>query len=195
MKTSVFEKMVNPFIWIAGMKALMWGLAGMAISTCMSWLSGYHYHGLLHFGPAPNPAWWCFLAEHLVVWLVPATMFYLGGLLWSSSRIRMIDVLGTVLFAQLPLLGMNVINMLPAMQTLIQMDSNMSVEALMTQPDFILAVILTLVGLPFLIIALIWMFKAAKVSCNLKGWQLWTTALVGIFGGDILCRMLIQLLY
>lgn len=195
MKTSVFEKMVNPFIRIAGMKALMWGLAGMVISTCMSWMSGYHYHGLLHFGPAPNPAWWCFLAEHMVVWLVPAAMFYLGGLLWSSSRIRIIDVFGTVLFAQLPLLGMNVINMLPAMQVMIQMDANMTIEAMMAQPDFILAVILTLVGLPFLIITLIWMFKAVKVSCNLKGWQLWTTALVGIFGGDILCRMLIQLLY
>lgn len=36
MKTSIFESIVNPFIRIAGMKALMCGLAGMLISTGMS---------------------------------------------------------------------------------------------------------------------------------------------------------------
>lgn len=195
MKTTVFERMVNPFIRIAGMKALIWGLAGMLLSTWMSWMSGYHYHGLLHFGPAPNPAWWCYLVEHLIVWLVPAALFYLGGLLWSPSRIRAVDVWGTVLFAQLPLLGMNAVNMLSAMQALIQMDMNMPVEALMKNPDVILGMIFSLVGLPFLIITLIWMFKAVKVSCNLKGAHLWITALVGIIGGDILCRILISLFY
>lgn len=195
MKTTVFERMVNPFIRIAGMRALMWGLVGMLVSTWMSWMSGYHYHGLLHFGPAPNPAWWCYLVEHLIVWLVPAALFYLGGLLWSPSRIRAVDVWGTVLFAQLPLLGMNAINMLSAMQALINMDMSVPVEDLMKQPDIILAMIFSLVGLPFLIFTLIWMFKAVKVSCNLKGSHLWVTALVGIIGGDILCRILIDLFY
>lgn len=195
MKTSIFESIVNPFIRIAGMKALIWGLAGMLISTGMSWVSGYHYHGLLHFGPAPNPAWWCYLAEHLIVWLIPVILFYLGGVFFTRSRIRMIDVLGTVLFAQLPLLGMNVINMLPAMKVMNQMDVSVPIEELMRQPDFIMAMILSLVGLPFLILTLVWMFNAVKVSCNLKGWSLWTVALVGIIGGDIVCRILIGLMY
>lgn len=195
MKTSIFESIVNPFIRIAGMKALIWGLAGMLISTGMSWASGYHYHGLLHFGPAPNPAWWCYLGEHLIVWLIPAALFYLGGVFLTRSRIRMIDVLGTVLFAQLPLLGMNVINMLPAMKVMNQMDVSVPVEELMKQPDFIMAMILSLVGLPFLILTLVWVFNAVKVSCNLKGWRLWTVALVGIIGGDIVSRILIGLMY
>lgn len=195
MKSNLLERLVNPFIWIAGMKALICGLAGMLISTWMSWMSGYHYHGLLHFGPAPNPAWWCYLAEHLIIWLIPVILFYLGGLIFTRSRIRMIDVLGTVLFAQLPLLVMNVINMLPAMRVMNQMDENMSVDAMMSQPDFMLAMILSFVGLPFLIITLVWMFNAAKVSCNLKGWKLWVTALVGIIGGDVLCRIVIGWMY
>lgn len=195
MKSNLLERLVNPFIWIAGMKALIWGLAGMLISTWMSWMSGYHYHGLLHFGPAPNPAWWCYLAEHLIIWLIPVILFYLGGLIFTRSRIRVIDVLGTVLFAQLPLLVMNVINMLPAMRVMNQMDENMSVDAMMSQPDFVLAMILSFVGLPFLIITLVWMFNAAKVSCNLKGWKLWVTALVGIIGGDVLCRIVIGWMY
>ena len=70
--------LINPFERIAGLEALLWGLAGMVVSTALSFYSGWHYHGLLHFGPAPNPAWWCYAVEHLAVWLIPAVMFYLG---------------------------------------------------------------------------------------------------------------------
>ena len=115
MKNKV-KLIVNPFIRIAGGQALIWGFLGLIVSTLLCWISGCHYHGLLHFGPAPNPAWWCYLAEHLIVWLIPALLFYLGGLFLSHSRIRVIDVLGTVLFAQLPLFGMNLISLLPAMR-------------------------------------------------------------------------------
>ena len=194
MKNKV-KLIVNPFIRIAGGQALIWGFLGLIVSTLLCWISGYHYHGLLHFGPAPNPAWWCYLAEHLIVWLIPALLFYLGGLFLSHSRIRVIDVLGTVLFAQLPLLGMNLISLLPAMRMMSQMNMNMSPEEMLAQPYFILAMILTLLGLPFLILTLIWMFNALKVSCNLIKWKLWTVALIGIIGGDILCRFLIGWLY
>ena len=192
MKNKV-KLIVNPFIRIAGGQALIWGFLGLIVSTLLCWIS--HYHGLLHFGPAPNPAWWCYLAEHLIVWLIPALLFYLGGLFLSHSRIRVIDVLGTVLFAQLPLFGMNLISLLPAMRMMSQMNMNMSPEEMLAQPYFILAMILTLLGLPFLILTLIWMFNALKVSCNLKQWKLWTVALIGIIGGDVLCRFLIGWLY
>lgn len=159
------------------------------IGLSLSWFASFWT------GPAPNPAWWCYLAEHLIVWLIPALLFYLGGLFLSHSRIRVIDVLGTVLFAQLPLFGMNLISLLPAMRMMSQMNMNMSPEEMLAQPYFILAMILTLLGLPFLILTLIWMFNALKVSCNLKQWKLWTVALIGIIGGDVLCRFLIGWLY
>ena len=136
------EILINPFIRIAGMQALAWGILGLVISTLLSWASGYHYHGLLHFGPAPNPAWWCYLAEHLIVWLVPATLFYLGGLIFSHSKIRIIDVFGTILFAQLPMLVMNLINFLPPMQVLSQIDPTMSTAEILSMPYFHLAIVL-----------------------------------------------------
>lgn len=191
----IVERCVNPFIWIAGVPALLWGAVGLVVSTLLSWASGYHYHGLLHFGPAPNPAWWCYLAEHLIVWLVPASLFYVGGRMLSRSRIRAIDVFGTVLFAQLPLIAMNLIYMLPPMKMLVRLDPTMPPQELLAQPGLITAVILSLFGLPFWVATVVWMFNALKISCNLKGGRLWTVALVGIIGGDVLCRMLIRLFY
>lgn len=189
------ERCVNPFIWIAGSPALLWGAVGLVVSTLLGWLSGYHYHGLLHFGPAPNPAWWCYLAERIIVWLVPAVLFYVGGLAFSRSRIRVIDVFGTVLFAQIPLTVMSFIYILPPMKVLLHLDPTMSPQEMLEQPGLILAMILSLFILPFLIAALVWMFNALKVSCNLKGWRLWTVGLVGIIGGDVVCRLIIRLLY
>lgn len=49
MKNQKIERVVNPFIRIAGTQALLWGALGLVVSTLLSWLSGYHYHGLLHF--------------------------------------------------------------------------------------------------------------------------------------------------
>lgn len=40
--------LINPFERIAGLKALLWGLAGIVVSTALSYYSGWHYHGLLH---------------------------------------------------------------------------------------------------------------------------------------------------
>ena len=164
----------------------------MVVSTTLSYYSGWHYHGLLHFGPAPNPAWWCYAVEHFAVWMIPAVMFYLGGLLLSRSRIRMVDVLGTVVFVQLPLIVMNLFNFLPPMQKLAQIDVNMSPTEIMQQPGFLVGIWLSLVSFVFLIWALVWMFQALKVSCNLKGYRLVILYCVGIFGGDVLCRYLIK---
>ena len=196
MKKQDLYVLLNPFERIAGLKALAFGIVGMIVSTFLSYYSGWHYHGLLHFGPAPNPAWWCFAVEHVVVWLVPAILFYLGGLLLSRSRIRPVDVLGTVAFAQIPLIIMTLFEFLPPMQNMAKIDVNtMSPVEMMNQPGFIFAMWLSLVAMIFLIWALVWMFQALKVSCNLKGYRLGILYCVGVFGGDVLCRYLIRLCY
>lgn len=195
MKKLWMNFMINPFERIAGFKALSWGLLGMVVSTVICYQSGWHYHGLLHFGPAPNPAWWCFAVEHLVVWIVPAVLFYLGGLILSRSRIRLIDVVGTVAFAQLPFILMNLFNLLPPIQNMTKLDMTMPPAEMVAQPGFLLGIWLSVIGMIFLIWGLVWMYKALKVSCNLKGYQLGILYCVGVFGGDVLCRYLIGMCY
>lgn len=195
MKKQWVNDLINPFERIAGFQALSWGLLGMVVSTVICYQSGWHYHGLLHFGPAPNPAWWCFAVEHLVVWIVPAVLFYIGGLILSRSKIRLIDVVGTVAFAQLPFIFMDLFNMLPPIQNMVKMDMTLPPMEMVEQPGFLLGVWLSLIGVIFLVWVLVWMYKALKVSCNLKGYQLGILYCVGVFGGDVLCRYLIGMFY
>ena len=191
----ILSFLINPFQQIAGYQALAWGLIGMLISTILSWLSGWHYHGLLHFGPSPNPALWCYAIEHITVWLIPVILFYIGGAIFSRSRIRFIDVLGTVAFAQLPLLFKNIMEFSPPMQHLVNMDTNISPTAMAQQPEFASGVWLSLIVTIFLIWTLIWMFKALKVSCNLKGYTLGILYTVTICGGEVVIRYLISMCY
>lgn len=195
MKKQWMNFLINPFERIAGFQALTWGLLGMVVSTVICYQSGWHYHGLLHFGPAPNPAWWCFAVEHLVVWIVPAMLFYLGGLILSRSRIRFVDVVGTVAFAQLPFILMNLFNLLPPIQNMTKLDMTMPPAEMVAQSGFLLGIWLSVIGMIFLIWGLVWMYKALKVSCNLKGYQLGILYCVGVFGGDVLCRYLIGMCY
>lgn len=195
MNTSWKKFPVNPFIRIAGWQALGYGLAGIIVATLLSWLAGYHYHGLLHFGPAPNPAWWCFAIEHLTVWIVPSLLFYFGGLIFSKSRIRIADVFGTVAFAQIPFIFMTLFAFLPPVKRIYDIDINLPPVQMLSQPGFMTGLWLTVLSSVFLIWVLIWMFRALNVSCNLKGWRLWTVYLVAVFGGDAICRLLIGLCY
>lgn len=186
---------LNPFVKIAGGKALFWGLLGVIVATAVSFYSGYHYHGLLHFGPAPNDAWWCYVVEHLVVWLVPALLFYIGGLLLSTSRIRIVDVFGTVAFAQLPFILMNLFTLLPPMQQLKTFDFDLPPSQLLNQPGLLVSIWFSLISIIFLVWVLVWMYNALKVSCNLKGTKLGVLYTIAIIGGDVLCRMIIRLCY
>jgi hypothetical protein len=195
MKKETLSLLINPFKKIAGFQALSLGFAGYITATLLSVISGYHYHGLLHYGPAPNPAWWCFAIEHLIVWLIPASLFYLGGLLLSGSRIRVIDLFGTTLFAQIPFVLMNLFALLPPVQKAMNIDAGLPVDQILIQPGFMAGTFIIMVSSIFLILTLVWMFQALRVSCHLKGWQLITIYIVSVLGGDVLCRIVIKLFY
>ncbi|MFR1237006.1 MAG: YIP1 family protein [Barnesiella sp.] len=186
------KQLFNPFERVAGYRSLLWGIAGMIIATLFSVMADIHYHGLLHFGPAPNPVWWCFAIEHLVVWIVPAVLFYIFGLIFSKSRIRPVDVLGTTAFAQLPFILMSAFYLLPPLKRFLQLPVDTMVpQQLLQSPDFIKGMWLSLIGMLFLIWVLIWMYQAFRISCNLKGYKLGLCYAIAILGGDFLCRSLI----
>lgn len=195
MKKETLLLLINPFQKIAGFQALNWGLAGLIVSTVLSTATGYHYHGLLHFGPAPNPAWWCFVAEHLIIWLIPSILFYGCTVCFSKSHIRIIDVFGTVLFAQIPFVFMNLFTFIPAVQKSMNIDTNIPLEQIARQPEFIIGSMILLISSIFLILTLIWMYQALRVSGNLKGGKLVAIYIAGIILSDVICRLIIKQLY
>ena len=195
MKT-LFEFLKNPFYRVAGYTSLVWGVVGIVVSTAIAFLGDIHFHGLLHYGGAPNGAWWCFVVEHLVVWLVPSVLIYFSALFCSRSHVRPVDVLGTVAFAQLPFVLLSLFMALPPMSEVATIQSAQAVDALLTDTTWLLMLVwIGAVSLLLSIWGLYWLFRATSVACNLKGRNLWIVFIIGAFGGNILCRYLIGLCY
>ena len=191
-----WKNFISPFTKIAGTKALLWGLAGLTVSAVASYFSGWHANGLMHFGGAPRDAWWLPALEYLIIWLIPAIIFYGLGVVLSRSRIRPVDVLGTTAFALLPLAPLNLLYLLPYMKKMLAaVTPPLEIErvvALVGEFSFFPVVLFLLAVMA---LTLVWLFDAVRVSCNLKGWRLWTVFLVGVIGGDALCQLLLRLVY
>ena len=134
--------LINPFFErIAGLKALLWGLAGMVVSTALSFYSGWHYHGLLHFwsgsesgvvvlcGGAP-----CRPADsgcYVLFGRIAAFPFtHTDGRCVGNGRFRTIAVDRHEPFQLL----------LPPMQKLAQIDVNMPPTEIMQQPGFLVGI-------------------------------------------------------
>jgi hypothetical protein len=162
---------LNPFQRIAGEKALLWGVAGIGLTVLFCSITRIHFNGYIHLGLATeNIHFLTLLLENLIIWLLPAILFYLTGLILSKSKIRLIDVLGTFAFAQLPLLVIPLFGFFPSFKYL--MGVTTFDEQMLQNPDFITGTILSVLTLPFVVWNIIWLFQAYKTSCNLKGWKL-----------------------
>lgn len=181
----ILTLLANPFERIAGIKALLWGLLSIIIGSVVSYFTGWHYHGMLHFGPALNNEAWCYVAERLTVWLLPATVFLIGGLILSKSKIRLIDVYGTTAFAQIPLFIGTLSSLIFDVETV----GTAKVVNIVELALFSLFIII------FVVFNIVWMYNAFKVSCNVKGVALRLFFIAAFIGCDILSRYVISFYY
>ncbi len=173
----------NPFVYIAGWQALGLGLLLMLVTLVIASFSGTHFDGAIdiHFG-ARYPFWLC-VFEQLNAWLSSVVIFFAAGFILSKSKIRIIDVAGTLALARFPMLFAALIGFIP---TLHQLPSakNMAIIA-----------IGGLVVALFSIWMIALMYKAFTISCNLKGGKAIWGFIVAIILAEILSKIIIHQVY
>lgn len=166
------KRLINPFLYLAGGKALAWGLAVIAIET--AWLCGIGFiqDSYLHFAPAPaDNALLKTAAMQLAMWLAPALLLGLCGLIFSRSKIRFVDILGTTALAQAPLLLL----LLPLSIGRLNDTLTAAAEAVrsgsMPELPTVLLLLYGFWSLAALALFFIRNYQAFSVSCNLRGWR------------------------
>lgn len=154
----------NPFIYIAGARALGIGLAAMLLTAVAGYYSNTHFDGVIdvHTGNTPAPLF-VYLLEQLIIWASAVGVFYAASLLFSRSATRFIDIAGTMalarwvaLFAAIAGFGIHV------------------PKHMNTVADITNAITGSVIALSVLIIIItIWMvalmYNAFTVSANIKG--------------------------
>jgi len=170
MKTWLF----NPFIYIAGLKALLIGFMFMTITLVISYYSKTHFDGAIdaHIGlKAPISL---YALEQIIAWgSVVLTCFIVASVI-SKSAIRFIDIAGTMALSRVPMLLVATIGFMPVLHN--------------TKPGQLGNAVLV-IGL-IMIIPVIWMitlmFNAFKTSANIKG----TKAIVGFITALLVAEIL-----
>lgn len=165
------KALFNPFRYIAGAKALIFGLVFIVASTLLLYSGGFIQDSYIHIGMA-KASFWEVLGAQTIWWVVPALLLYLCGLLLSKSKIRIIDILGTTAFAQLILLLMIAPMLLPAvmnnmLESVAALQSGVTPQTASLMPTMIYSIW----SLFCLVVFYIWNYNAFAVSCNVSGWK------------------------
>lgn len=167
------KRLVNPFRYVAGGRALALGLGLILVTGCWLDLLGLVQDSYLHFAPSGRVAPASLLrvvGMQLAMWFVPALLLYGCGRLLSHSKIRAIDLFGTTALAQGPLLLVIVPLSVPAVQTFLdRITGQLLAGALPASGDLTLAVLCGLWSLAAVALFYVRGYQAYAVSCNLRG--------------------------
>lgn len=177
-------KLFNPFIYLAGGKALVIGLLAMAAAAVLGFLSHSHFNGVLDFHKYKvQLPFYVSVAEQVIILVCLVLPFYIAGRIFSKSEIRFIDVAGTLALARWPMVLTALTGFgLPA-----------DVRGVEDVTPSVIVLGLTALVLAVWVIALT--YNAFSVSCNLKGAKCTFPFVVCIIIAEVSAYFLCSLLY
>jgi len=170
------KNLFNPFKYIAGWESLAAGILILLATSVIGYYSHIHFPDILSVKTNPGIPYYVLLAENGLNWLVPSIILYIAAVIFSSSSVRFIDILGTQALARAPYLLSAFIGFSGSIDKFGQYTMwktlNIGTPVVMSSGEILLAITLML----FLILSTIWMvvlmYNAFKVSANLKGSKL-----------------------
>ncbi|MCT4590899.1 MAG: YIP1 family protein [Carboxylicivirga sp.] len=184
------EFLYNPFNKIAGGKALLLGLVIIILTSLTGYYSGIHFPGILSVKTCPQLPIVYFLIQGVLNLAIVSIVFYLAALLFSPSKVRLIDVLGTLALARSPYLlaaftgfpdSLNQLGYY-IQHTFMKVGEPVTLSTF----DLVSAIILTIVTLLLVVWVVALMFNALKVAANLKGGRL-----TGVFIPSLIISIII----
>ncbi|MDR2231589.1 MAG: DUF3887 domain-containing protein [Tannerella sp.] len=164
---------VNPFERIAGWQALLIGLAVMSLTAIVGKINRVAFDGVLDVHAGAIFSYVASFVMQAVNLIALFLTMWLAGVLFSKSKLRAIDVVGTMALARFPYLLLALVCFLPVIPTDLY--------------DIPRIIIFTFISLPFIIWMVVLMYKAFSVSCNMKGGMA-----IAIFAGALLVAEIIS---
>lgn len=164
----------TPFKFIAGLKALIWGLLVIIVLSVLGYLSNTHFDGALdiHYGCLEtHTPYIIHMVYQLVGWLSLTTVFYIAARIVTKSKIRLIDIAGTIALSQAPLILAALAGFIPSFHICIgDFDTqNIAEMTAILKENIIILCVLGIITIILSIWSIMLMYNAYSVSANLKG--------------------------
>ena len=171
--------LINPFERIAGWQALFIGLAAMSLTAVLGTLNGIAFDGVLdvHAGVGVLSGFTMSFIMQAVDFLALFLTKWIAGVCFSKSKLRLVDVAGTMALARAPMLLFTVICFLPVVPA-----------SLYDIPHTIIFVLLVI---PFEIWMIALMYNAYTVSCHLKGRRAVVSFIVSLLAAEGISKLVL----
>ncbi len=190
----MIQKLFNPFVQIAGSKSLILGLAFLLLSSTLAAFFNTRFDGILDAHYTKNQSFYVSYFDSLINISVISLIFYAFGAALSKGRTRFIDVIGTTTLARFPLFVIPLFN--------IQNQSGLIGEKIiqsitkpkaiqLSQFEWIFLVFSGIISLLLIIWYIVLLFKAYKISTNLKGANLIVSFILGLIIAEIVSKIII----
>ena len=173
MKTKL---LINPFERIAGWQALGLGVFIMALTAVLGKINNVAFDGVLdaHTGSHSFKAAFAMQAINLLVLFL---CMWLAGACFSKSKIRAVDIVGTMALSRTPMLLLTILCFLP----IVPMDLS----------NILRMIIFTLCCLVLGIWMIALMYNAYTTSCHIKG----TRAVVSFIGALLVAEVISKCIF
>lgn len=190
------KSIYKPFVYIAGGRALLMGLAIILLSALIGHVSNTWLDGILdmHYGP-PAPFTW-HLAMGFINWLSLVLVLTPLAYILTSTRIRFVDMAGTLALARFPMLIAVLTGFFKAparvAEDLLYRFLEHGEPVSVTVFDFGLTLLLGLLVILMIVWQVALSFNAYKLSANLLGTRAGISFTAGFVIAYILSKALIM---
>lgn len=188
--------LINPFYFIAGTRALIFGIVIMVLTALMAYFSNTWFDGVLdaHYGAPAS------FMGHLILLLAGLLSLWIVFLpmakILSGSRIRLVDIAGTIALARFPLFVIAFTGFSNIIPKFNQYVAWMIGKQL--QPVLFTGFEIVHIGFLFLIVFLmiVWMvsllYNAYRLSANLKGSRAGISFVFGILIAEVISKLAVM---
>ncbi len=180
----MIKKLLNPFVYIAGSYSLLIGLLIIFCTSVIGYYSSIHFPDILSVKTGPDYPVMYHILQSIANWLVISAILYLFAVVFSKSRIRLIDIFGTQALARFPYLFAALIGFSNAMDKFGRYILRQLLEqgdpVVMSAGAITIAIVLIVVTLFLTVWMVALMFNAYKIAANLKRGKLIITFITSL---------------
>ena len=161
----MIKKIINPFRYLPLRQALCWGIVVMILTAIFEWQCGLRPTTLTQIDFGGGRLWNATLRQ-VLIWVAYSVVLYIGGVVFSKSKVRFSDVAAFNLFARIPFDLSLLIFAIPSVKSIMGYATDGNLNAMMEHitPLTIIGTISSL----FAVWYFFWTYKAFAEATNLK---------------------------
>jgi hypothetical protein len=191
-KSKLTTLLFNPFVYVAGGKALLFGVVAILLAGFLGAPGKTHFDGVLDVHTGASMPLWFFICEGIIAWLCLSATLLIAGKVTAHTAFRVIDVAGTQALARWPTIIISLI----ALPTGYKRFSRYLGDQLLKQGghiNFVTDDAFVFFGIVLgMIVFICWMvflmYKAYSVSCNVTGAKAVISFIVAIIAAEIFSK-------